>query len=794
MSTSVRGWWQRCRATCLVVAMGLIALQADPLRARGVFDVNDSAFAGSVVVTLPGVTVPTGATSFQFTSNGVTFLFESLDGVSSLSASTGVPVIPRFQTGFRGVQLTITPPVAAIGFFGTEFDSLPQGTFTGTLATEDVRAPFVPGPLVPRFIGAADIGDISTVVFPTSGSSGAFLLTEMRFIPPAPPPMSGIPPAGVRAEALAGTDDAADVAVDGDPGTASASDGSHAIATSPLSVSNARARAELNRGFNLSPSGGFIATSKVQGLSTTCFDFNEPFALGTASSEARVVQRFIATLMDGFPVPPNQVDVHFRPLFRGSLELGLTPAHLACSGPDCELQNDIAALARAEAQVFAYTSNAPRVTVVNESATLTEDGFNATTGWSGSWRFPVPPFSSFFPHSSKAQVDHLASVSSVLIVTPGDVFATEIVLRTHARSGFRGTIWSGTDQCATADFFNSGFVEMTTPTPGVVLVPVDEFGQPIPAPGAGDADDDGVADGVDNCPQTPNADQADADGDGVGDVCDNCRLTANPNQADSDGDGIGNACDNCSTVANVGQLDQDGDGVGAACDASPIGGMNERPVAVAGPDRLAQLHAAITLDGTSSSDADNSPGLLSFSWTQTGGPAVTLTDASSPTPGFTPAVVGLYTFSLIVHDGYAASAADTVTISVESTLGAAERCSILGNDRPPSLFDLDVFRFDGVKGERVSIELARNPAGTSAGDRVTLLLVDAVRGVTLIRADRSGLPNTIATKLPGSGRYFVAVTEQSRLAPGSPFRGAYCLSVTSSAGAQDTLAPHAWIE
>lgn len=36
----------------------------------------------------------------------------------------------------------------------------------------------------------------------------------------------------------------------------------------------------------------------------------------------------------------------------------------------------------------------------------------------------------------------------------------------------------------------------------------------------GDLDDDGRADGVDNCPSIANADQADTDADGVGDACD----------------------------------------------------------------------------------------------------------------------------------------------------------------------------------------------------------------------------------------------------------------------------------
>ncbi len=85
-----------------------------------------------------------------------------------------------------------------------------------------------------------------------------------------------------------------------------------------------------------------------------------------------------------------------------------------------------------------------------------------------------------------------------------------------------------------------------------------------------DADSDGVADCIDNCPSVPNADQVDADGDGVGDACDNCLLVANLLQEDGDADGVGDACDNCPTVPNSDQLDNDGDGVGDACDNCPL--------------------------------------------------------------------------------------------------------------------------------------------------------------------------------------------------------------------------------
>ncbi len=138
----------------------------------------------------------------------------------------------------------------------------------------------------------------------------------------------------------------------------------------------------------------------------------------------------------------------------------------------------------------------------------------------------------------------------------------------------------------------------------------------------GDTDGDGVCNDEDNCPDTPNANQADSDNDGIGDVCDtvdpcdslggdtdgdgvcndedNCPDTPNANQADSDNDGIGDVCDivdpcdnlggdtdgdgvcndedNCPDTPNTDQADSDNDGIGDVCDTPSNGDCDDLSV------------------------------------------------------------------------------------------------------------------------------------------------------------------------------------------------------------------------
>ena len=101
-------------------------------------------------------------------------------------------------------------------------------------------------------------------------------------------------------------------------------------------------------------------------------------------------------------------------------------------------------------------------------------------------------------------------------------------------------------------------------------------------------------------------------------------------------------------------------------------GINSPPVANAGPDQTVAELSTVNLDGSASQDPDGD--IFSYAWQQTGGPNVTLSDATAATPSFTSPDVAAATpevlsFELTVDDG-SYSTTDTVAITVQEGLSA----------------------------------------------------------------------------------------------------------------------------
>lgn len=113
---------------------------------------------------------------------------------------------------------------------------------------------------------------------------------------------------------------------------------------------------------------------------------------------------------------------------------------------------------------------------------------------------------------------------------------------------------------------------------------------------------------------------------------------------------------------------------------------NATPTVNAGTDITAPGGSAVSLTGTAS-DFENDP--LTYQWTQTGGPAVTLSGANTLTPSFTapprqPANQ-ILTFSLTANDGNTTSAPDTVQVTIPANVApvanAGADATVVGGSR-----------------------------------------------------------------------------------------------------------------
>ena len=93
---------------------------------------------------------------------------------------------------------------------------------------------------------------------------------------------------------------------------------------------------------------------------------------------------------------------------------------------------------------------------------------------------------------------------------------------------------------------------------------------------------------------------------------------------------------------------------------------NASPVANAGPDQTVNEGTTVTLNGANSSDPDD--GIATYQWTQTNGPAVTLSDSTNVSPTFTTPDVdqdgAALTFRLTVTDNGEQQATDTCIVNI----------------------------------------------------------------------------------------------------------------------------------
>jgi len=112
---------------------------------------------------------------------------------------------------------------------------------------------------------------------------------------------------------------------------------------------------------------------------------------------------------------------------------------------------------------------------------------------------------------------------------------------------------------------------------------------------------------------------------------------------------------------------------------------NQAPVADAGSNQTVYEAAGVTLDGTSSGDADGS--IASYQWQQTGGASVVLSNAATARASFTAPIVGLggetLTFRLTVTDDAGDSSVDSVAVSVLKSAATD-----VDGDNVPDVLDL----------------------------------------------------------------------------------------------------------
>lgn len=185
-------------------------------------------------------------------------------------------------------------------------------------------------------------------------------------------------------------------------------------------------------------------------------------------------------------------------------------------------------------------------------------------------------------------------------------------------------------------------------------------------------------------------------------------------------------------IVNDGKLDSVSDTVSITASTS-----NSVPVANAGVDIVANTGSLITLDGSKSSDTDGDQ--LTYAWSWQSKPTnstAQFSDANVVSPKFTVDVDGTYVALLVVNDGKADSAADSVTITASTANSApVANAGADQNVETGTLVTLSGVASSDVDGDQLSYRwsMSSAPTGSSA------VLDSTNTAVTKFTADVDGV-------------------------------------------------------